>query len=197
MSKHNNSFTFVIIGFVLGLVALGVAMAWKTGGVAGGRGGVLQSSGRGERPSSKIRAWGDPIHPRPVVSPSYLSGLGTHNLPQQRAYIPRNIPLGDPVPANTLKVTSLNVDVINPGFSQSGVLTTTDETDDTILNLFRRPISPRNELWEYYVEDKDGFRIKLQETYLEDGDIVASVPGKEAKGSWLVRMYSDTRYVWV
>lgn len=82
-------------------------------------------------------------------------------------------------------------------WEKAGILTTTDEHDDTILNIYRRPIAPLQDLFEYVVQDKDGFIIKLKEHYIEDGDIVPRVPGKENKGSWRARMYIENKYIWV
>jgi hypothetical protein len=79
-----------------------------------------------------------------------------------------------------------------------GTLTTVDITDDTILNLYRRPIAPLQDLFEYRVQDKDGFIIPLKnKSYIEDGDIVDSVEGKEAKGEWKVSIYVDNKYVFL
>lgn len=84
-------------------------------------------------------------------------------------------------------------------WEKAGLLTTLNPRDDTLLNLFRRPIAPGQDLWEYAVQDKDGFIVPFQNriTYLEDGDIIDSVLGKENKGRWRANIFSDNRYVWV
>lgn len=79
-----------------------------------------------------------------------------------------------------------------------GILTTVNEQDNSILNLYRRPIAPHQDLFEYSVQDKDGFIIRLSTTkYLEDGDIVPQVTGKESLGAWKVNNYVNNKYVWV
>lgn len=82
-------------------------------------------------------------------------------------------------------------------WEKAGMLQTTDEQDNTILNLYRRPIAPLQDLFEYTVQDKNGFIIPLKTTFLEDGDIVRSVQGKESKGSWRANIYVNNKYVWV
>jgi len=82
-------------------------------------------------------------------------------------------------------------------WEKSGTLTTTDLSDGTILNLYRRPIAPLQDLYRYSVQDKNGFIIPLLQTnFLEDGDIVPSVQGKENKGSWVANIYVGDKYVW-
>lgn len=95
-------------------------------------------------------------------------------------------------------------EVITP-WEKSGILTSisTPELDlagrggtsPQILNLYRRPIAPLQDLWEYQVQDKNGFVIKLHAKYLQNGDIVPHVTGKE--GSWRVHDYVQNKYIWV
>jgi hypothetical protein len=67
---------------------------------------------------------------------------------------------------------------------------------DNIMNLYRFPIAPLQDLFKYSVQDKNGFIINLEnQTYLEDGDIIGHIPGKQ--GSWEVRIMSQNKYVWV
>jgi hypothetical protein len=68
--------------------------------------------------------------------------------------------------------------------------------DEAMMNLYRRPIAPLQDLWEYQVQDKDGFVIPLEgRNYLEDGDIVDHVIGK-GRRSWKVRMFMNNKYIW-
>lgn len=82
------------------------------------------------------------------------------------------------------------------GWEKAGILTSRGTTD-IILNLYRRPIAPAQDVWEYQVEDADGFIIKLTDTYLEDGDIVKHVIGKSTLGPWVVHMFAQNKWVWV
>jgi len=84
---------------------------------------------------------------------------------------------------------------VNTPWEKAGILTS---SNNDILNLYRRPIAPGQDLWEYQVQDKDGFIIKLQQTrYLEDGDEVRHIIGKHGLGPWRVSMFVQNRYVWV
>lgn len=88
---------------------------------------------------------------------------------------------------------------VNTPWEKSGILTSisTGRGGDSpqILNLYRRAIAPLQDLWEYQVQDKNGFVIKLHAKYLQDGDIVPHVAGKE--GSWKVHDYVQNKYIWV
>ena len=69
---------------------------------------------------------------------------------------------------------------------------------DEILNLFRRPIAPVQDVWEYQVQDKNGFIIKLEGVrYLEDGDIVPHVIGKSGLGPWKAHIFVQNKYIWM
>lgn len=120
-----------------------------------------------------------------------------------------------PVPANTLKneyhhyhqgsgsLTSVSdkydhhFHALDTRWEKIGVVTTTSLDDDTILNFYRRSVSKVHEIYEYQVEDKNGFVIKLPQTLLEDGDIIPEILGKESKGSWKVKIFSKDRWVYV
>lgn len=87
---------------------------------------------------------------------------------------------------------------IDSSWEKIGLLTTKDSTDSTILNLYRRPIAPLQDLFEYAVQDKNGFVIPLSTTsYLEDGDIIPFVQGKESMGEWKARIYVNNKWVWM
>jgi hypothetical protein len=78
-----------------------------------------------------------------------------------------------------------------------GSLTTIDINDDSILNLHRMPVAPLQDLFQYSVQDKNGFIIPLKGiTFLEDGDIVPRVIGKESKGPWKANIFVNNKYVW-
>lgn len=65
---------------------------------------------------------------------------------------------------------------------------------DQLLDLYGRPIAPLQDLFEYQVQDLNGFNISLNQTrLLEDGDKVVAIPGKP--GTWVVHI--PKRYIWV
>lgn len=118
-----------------------------------------------------------------------------------------------PVPRGALKYTSdalrgsyysgigsVNADApfreISTSWERIGILKTVDLTEDSILNLYRRAISPRNDLYEYRVKDKDGFIIDLDQTYLENEDVIDSLPGKESMGAWDVSIDVDNKWIY-
>lgn len=85
--------------------------------------------------------------------------------------------------------------VENP-WEKAGILTSVG--GDQILNLYRRPIAPLQDLWEYQVQDKDGFVIKLENVkYLEDKDLVPFIVGKVGMGPWKVHIFVQNKYIWV
>jgi hypothetical protein len=93
---------------------------------------------------------------------------------------------------------------ITSPWEKAGILTSRDAPAENhgsnILNLYRRPIAPLQDLWEYQVQDKDGFVIKLDTPrggYLEDGDIVHHIIGKEHLGPWKAHIFVQNKYVWV
>lgn len=86
---------------------------------------------------------------------------------------------------------------VNTPWEKIGILTTTNPKDNSILNVYRRPIAPLQDLFEYSVQDLNGFIIRLNETYLEDGDIVQYVQGKESKGKWIFTDYVKNKYIWM
>jgi hypothetical protein len=83
---------------------------------------------------------------------------------------------------------------INTPWEKSGILTSLHGKEQ-ILNLYRRPIAPLQDLWEYQVQDKNGFVIKLHTTYIQNGDIIPHVTGKD--GAWKVHDYVQNKYIWV
>lgn len=70
------------------------------------------------------------------------------------------------------------------------------EHKENILNLYRRPIAPLQDLFEYSVQDRDGFIILLKhKNLLEDKDIIRYIPGKP--GEWIFHDFVQNKYVWV
>lgn len=87
---------------------------------------------------------------------------------------------------------------VNTKWEKIGLLTTTDPNDETLVNLYRRPISPYHDLWEYNIQTKDGFVIPLtNQSLLEDGDLIPEIKGLESKGEWKVQSFTENKYVWV
>ncbi len=84
-------------------------------------------------------------------------------------------------------------EIKNP-WEKAGILTSV--SSDEILNLYRRPIAPLQDLWEYQVEDKNGFIIVLNNKYINDGDIVNHVIGKH-NGPWKAHIFVQNKYIWV
>ncbi len=125
-------------------------------------------------------------------------------------------PMGVPVPEGVLRdyPRMFGSSVFGPGFhlgrpptvTSSYVLgygrpITTEWTKlgllvngDQLLDLYGRPIAPLQDLFEYQVQDLNGFNISLNHTrLLEDGDAVRAIPGKP--GTWVVHI--PKRYIWV
>ncbi|HMP28097.1 MAG TPA: hypothetical protein PKD85_00770 [Saprospiraceae bacterium] len=110
-----------------------------------------------------------------------------------RPYGP-NVPV-EPVPFfGSVNAYAPFPSIENP-WEKAGILTSVG--GDQILNLYRRPIAPLQDLWEYQVQDKDGFVIKLNVKYLEDGDLVPFVVGKNGMGPWKTHIFVQNKYVWV
>ncbi len=78
-----------------------------------------------------------------------------------------------------------------------GMLTTKDPEKGGILNLYRMPVAPLQDLFKYTAQDKNGFIVPLKEHYLEDGDTVPEVLGKEQMGPWKANIFTQNKYVWV
>lgn len=160
---------------------------------------------------------GDPIRIMDVAGPVSSHTRVEESLmmrPNARPYIPGPYPgqpIGVPVPAGTLKLTGYGPiiggmpavgradglvpfrDVDTP-WQKVGILTAGNE----IMNLYMRYIAPNQDLWEYQVEDKNGFFIRLrQNRYLEDGDEIRDVIGKHGMGPWKVHIFVQNRYIWV
>lgn len=91
-------------------------------------------------------------------------------------------------------------EVITP-WEKIGILTSIDKHKDDkhdpeILNLYRRPIAPLQDLWRFQVQDKNGFIIQLENTrYIENNDIIYHIDGK--RGPYKAHIYVQNKYVWV
>lgn len=79
-------------------------------------------------------------------------------------------------------------------YEKIGLLTSTVTSE--IMNFYRRPIAPLQDLWEYTAQDKDGFVIQLKQTGLvEDGDLIENIPGKESSGPWKANIFVKNKWV--
>lgn len=79
-----------------------------------------------------------------------------------------------------------------------GILTSSLSSSDpnserNILNLYRRPIAPVQNLWAYQVQDAAGFVIPLPDREIRNGDTV-TVPGKQ--GVWTAKTFNKDKYIW-
>lgn len=86
-------------------------------------------------------------------------------------------------------------EILSP-WEKAGILTSSnrdEKKNPEILNLYRRAIAPLQDLWEYQVQDKDDFVIKLYNRYIEDGDIVDHIIGKP--GRWIAHIFVQDKYI--
>lgn len=145
---------------------------------------------------------------RPNISFDYFRPYGPNQLEMQETIVPSDIPfynqtekyLSPALPGYGFFGSANAFDPapeVLTSWEKAGILTTVNPNNDSILNIYRRPIAPLQDLFEYVVQDKNGFIIKLDEKFIEDGDIVPRVPGKENKGKWQAKMYIQNKYVWV
>lgn len=87
---------------------------------------------------------------------------------------------------------------VNLRWDKVGYVSTANQTDDALMFLLRRPINEYQDSWQYKVVDKHGFDITLQgqNAYLEDGDKISAIPGKESKGDWIVHLDAKNKWVY-
>src|SRR5690606_30840211 len=104
---------------------------------------------------------------------------------------------GNPIPFIGSSSSFAPFPEVQTAWEKSGMIQTVDESENTIMNLYRRGIAPLQDLWQYTVQDKDGFIVPLKQSYLEDGDIIDSVPGRESLGPWKVNIYNNNKWIWV
>jgi hypothetical protein len=66
------------------------------------------------------------------------------------------------------------------------------------MNFYRRPISESMDVWQYKVQDKHGFEITIPQTnkYIENGENIGTIVGKENKGSWVVHLDEPNKWVY-
>lgn len=134
--------------------------------------------------------------------PEYVTPPGADLPPQTRPLYSGDYfrPYGPNIPVSNVPfIGSVNAyapfpEVNNP-WEKAGVLSS-QSGKERLLNLYRRPIAPLQDLWEYQVQDKNGFVIKLNAKYLQNGDIVHHITGEEG-GPWKVHDYVQNKYIWV
>ena len=98
--------------------------------------------------------------------------------------------------ALTLRDTDRPYQDINTEFIRVGNVSSESKSDDTVMTLYRRDISPERDLYEYKVVDKTGGNnievfLSTNTTLLRNGDKII-IPGYESKGLFDVML--DTRY---
>lgn len=169
--------------------------------VVGAGVGIIVADVVGRIEKSKKKTNPPKVFPQPSVTPPppprqplNMYGKDAHRGYENFGPGPRpGFPIGVPIPSNALKLTSFDIPAPPGGISKLGILTRGAPGKDGILDLFIRPIFPGQDLYEYYVRDKNDFVIKLKETrWLENGDVINHIPGKE--GAWKVNVF--TNYVW-
>ena len=131
-----------------------------------------------------------PVTPPGAPLPSQPGAIPSTNF--FRPYGP-NVPV-EPVPFFGSVNAYAPFPAIETKWEKAGLLTSVD--GNRILNLYRRPIAPLQDLWEYQVQDKNGFVIKLENVrYLEDGDSVPFIVGKAGLGPWKVHIFVENKYI--
>ena len=162
---------------------------------------------RKTRPAPKPQEKGpDKIYDSEPIKSEYprapLPPPGLYTTPHYRG------PMGVPVPVNSIKdpglvgpgfVSSVDLDAplreVTTSWVKVGLLIS-DHPEPKILNLWARPIAPAQDIYQYQVQDKDGFIIPLEKTgYLEEDDLVKHIPGKP--GVWKVDLFQTSKYVWM
>lgn len=72
-----------------------------------------------------------------------------------------------------------------------GVLTGDNDT----LNLYARPSTYNEDIWQYQIEDKDGFFVDIGEMQnLKNGSTIENIPGKSSVGVWKANIYKRDSY---
>lgn len=101
-------------------------------------------------------------------------------------------PISYPYP----QVTSIPFPAMRRGWIKLGLLTS--HKGNIMLTLYGMPINPSQSLFQYQIEDKNGFVIPLSQTdELEDGDVIPHVVGYDGFGPWKITMYSKYRWVYM
>lgn len=85
---------------------------------------------------------------------------------------------------------------INTPWEKIGIVKALKLENGTIMNLYRRPIAPLQDLFEYMVQDKNGFVIPLKNNkYLEDGDVINHIQGYESVGPWKCNIFVRNKWI--
>lgn len=139
-------------------------------------------------PTSQGQGPDFPWSQRPLESNDFFKPYGPNTPPNFPSFV-GNVSSFAPVP-----------EVITPWEKAGLLISETDypsgSSKPQLMNLYRRPIAPLQDLWEYNAQDADGFVIRLdQKRFLENGDVISHIPGKP--GTWKVNLPSDNKYVWV
>lgn len=85
---------------------------------------------------------------------------------------------------------------VNTPWEKIGIVSNAPVHED-IFNLYRRPIAPLQDLFEYTVQDKNGFVIPLVQRFIENNDIIPNIRGYEGKGPWKADVFVNNKYIWV
>lgn len=149
--------------------------------------------------------YGYPFYPQPRPLPSYdyFKPYGPNDFRMQEEIIVADTPfyqrqqnLGT-VPFISSVSSYAPFPEVQTAWEKAGIVETVNPSNDDIMNLYRRPIAPLQDLFEYTVQDKNGFVIPLRRiNYLEDGDIIDYVTGKESLGPWKANIYVNNKWVW-
>ena len=78
------------------------------------------------------------------------------------------------------------------GLLTSNLADSNPNSEKNLLNLYRRPIAPAQNLWEYQVQDASNFVIKLNEREIRNGDVI-TVPGKQ--GMWTAKLFIKDKWI--
>lgn len=80
-----------------------------------------------------------------------------------------------------------------------GIIKTADPEEDTFYPLWERRISPQYDLFQYMAiaTDRNNIRLPLPDSrFLETGTDIGYIKGLEARGTWVVDRYSNTRWAY-
>lgn len=166
-------------------------------------------------------SWGDPIYPAPSAGP----GSGQRRAYDMdnsgpRVGQPQNVPVKQlnmkntneyytdrPYPSNPFYNSMVAPNSGLPFFSSVSAYAPLPEInmpwekvgllshDHELLNLYRSPVSPYQDIWQYQVKDKNGFVIPLTKyTLLEEDQKIPHIVGKG--GPWDVHLYNQNKYIW-
>jgi hypothetical protein len=104
-------------------------------------------------------------------------------------YADRSIALGGIYTTPETKAYYSSATIPERRWQNVGVLT----NDVEILNLYTRPTTYNEDIWQYRVQDKDGFMIEIGEIpLLKNGMMVDTIPGKP--GIFKVNLYKKDIY---